>query len=521
MTRTKTRFILLLILLAVVLHLPTWSPMVTWAHHGEDGPELETAGRLLGVPHPTGYPLFMLLVRITSLVVPPPFSAAGVVSLLAAILAVVGVGMATRNLVRRHLGEGLPPEMSGLVAAALFATSLTWWRQTAIGEVYTLHLAIVAWVLALLFSNHPRRLILVAYLAGLGFAHHLQIVPFLFAVLAYCIWRRIRIDWRLVFLMAVPATLYAVLVLRSMENPRLDWGNPETWENLWWSLSGTPYQKNLFGDGLATTLERWVTAMTRGPVGQLGWGGAALAALGFAYLFRVARKEAGLLAVLFVGTSFVATAYAIPDPGAYYLPAVLAAAMASGIGGVVLWKVARTWSRDRMSPVIVAAAVCAMVGGIVAERIVGNVTLADARTELNGFEYALTGTRVLEPDALVISHGDGRTFSLWYGTEILEPRPDVAVLYDNLLGWDWYRDQVARTHPWISLPVKSLGRSAKRASLIERHIDSRPVYVTELEPELQGRFYVEAAGPLLRVRRRPLAIEAASSETRDSETRSR
>jgi hypothetical protein len=43
----------------------------------------------------------------------------------------------------------------------------------------------------------------------------------------------------------------------------------------------------------------------------------------------------------------------------------------------------------------------------------------------------------------------------------------------------------------------------RHALLIEAHLDQRPVYVTELQPELAHLFDAEPAGPLFRVTRRP------------------
>ena len=47
---------------------------------------------------------------------------------------------------------------------------------------------------------------------------------------------------------------------------------------------------------------------------------------------RYGRPEALLLAALYVGTTFIAASYAIPDPAAYYLPAVMVTALAAGVG---------------------------------------------------------------------------------------------------------------------------------------------------------------------------------------------
>src|SRR5438093_1627433 len=45
----------------------TLSPTVAWVNLGEDSGDLLVASATLGIPHPTGYPLFVLLGRVASL----------------------------------------------------------------------------------------------------------------------------------------------------------------------------------------------------------------------------------------------------------------------------------------------------------------------------------------------------------------------------------------------------------------------------------------------------------------------
>ncbi len=496
----------ILLVLAAVLYLSTWSPALTWEHYGEDGPELEAAGRTLGVPHPTGYPLLMLIVRVVSLAAPPPVSALNLVTLLAAVAAVGAAGMAGRALGRRVWGpDSRWADAAGLLGGAIFATSLTWWKQAVIGEVYTLHIFLVAATLALVFTGGTRRALLAVWLMGLGLAHHLQTVPFILVVIAYAIMGRRRRPHPLMpVLLLAPLSLYLVLVIRSRMDPAFDWGNPETLRSLWWTMSGAPYRGNLFSGGWEMFGPRLLDAAIHGPVAQIGAAGAALAVAGWMAAAVRARREAVALALLFAGTQVVAAAYAIPDSAAYYLPGVLALALSAGLGGAWLLERAvragRRAGRWKLAP---AAGVAGGLAALFAVHTAGMIPRADVSRLDGASDYARAGMAALAPDALVLAHGDGRTFALWYGAAVLRPRPDVVVLYDNLLDWPWYRDFVARRYPGVGLPPPGLSRPVMRGAMIERHLDERPVYVTELEPELAHLFRTEPAGPLYRVSRRP------------------
>lgn len=497
--------------LALVLYAATWSPVITWTHFGEDGPELEAVGRTLGVAHPTGYPLFTLLVRLTGLVLPPPWAAVNLVSLLAAAAAVGFLALAGARLAGKAFPDGPGSWIGGAAAGATLAVSLTWWRQAVIGEVYTLHVMLVAAVLALLFRGRARDRLLAAYLLGLGCAHHLQTVPFLLVVLAYLVLQgryRPRPPHLLAFL--VPLTLYGVLVVRAGQGPAFNWGNPETLRNLWWTVSGTPYRGNLFHGGTSAVLLRWLQGLGAGPVEQLGWVGAGLAVLGLLVAVRRAPAEAAALVLLFAGTAGVVAVYGIPDPAAYYLPAVVAASLAAGLGTAAMARLALGLSRSRVR-LVTTAALAGALAAFTGVQAVRTAPLADARGDDAGFLFAQDAAAVLEPDALVIVHGDGRAFSLWYATSVLEPRADTAVLYDNLLDWSWYRGQVARTEPWVRLPEAPLPRVDRYRRLIDRNLGERPVYVTELPVVLETRYRVARCGPLFRI----LGLRATGATSSD------
>jgi hypothetical protein len=56
------RLFLMCSLLAI--YSSTLAPGLTWANSGSDGGDLIAAAATGGVPHPTGYPLYLLLARL-------------------------------------------------------------------------------------------------------------------------------------------------------------------------------------------------------------------------------------------------------------------------------------------------------------------------------------------------------------------------------------------------------------------------------------------------------------------------
>src|SRR3954467_4569902 len=129
-------------LAALWVYALTLSPTVAWVNLGEDSGDLLAASATLGIPHPTGYPLFVLLGRLATFV--PAGSIAFRINLVAALAAAVSVYAVVR------LAGALTSSSRGLASAAcaacalLYASSRGAWSQSVLAEVYTLNAAFLA-----------------------------------------------------------------------------------------------------------------------------------------------------------------------------------------------------------------------------------------------------------------------------------------------------------------------------------------------------------------------------------------
>ncbi len=147
-----------------------------------DTPMFQFIGRVLGVAHNPGYPLYVLLTHPIALL--PIGSLPYRINLFSAVCGALAVALVF--LVARRLGCGRP---ASLVASLGLAFGQVFWSQAVIAEVYTMHAALVAGALLGMLewgrSHRPS-----AYYAGVaalaaGFAHHTTIVAFLPAMVVY------------------------------------------------------------------------------------------------------------------------------------------------------------------------------------------------------------------------------------------------------------------------------------------------------------------------------------------------
>jgi hypothetical protein len=223
----------------LVLYLITLAPNTAmW-----DTSEYIAAAYTLGLPHPPGNPLFVLIGRVFS-ILPIAGSVAARINILAAICSAVSAGM--WFLITERVLVGWFPErwqriVGGALASLIGATAFTVWNQSVVNEkVYTVSLvgiAIISWLM-IRWSDEPdgrrsdRILVLVAYLLGLGYANHMAgMLAGPAAALAVIIRRpRTLVRWKLI-LACIAAivfgmTPFAIQPIRAAWYPAINEGEP-------------------------------------------------------------------------------------------------------------------------------------------------------------------------------------------------------------------------------------------------------------------------------------------------------
>ncbi|MBI5652907.1 MAG: DUF2723 domain-containing protein [Chloroflexi bacterium] len=201
-----------LALSSLALYIRTMPPTVL---EGDSG-EYQFMAAILGVPHSTGYPLYILLAKLFTLLpigavaLRVTFFSALCAALTTPIIYAIGV-----RLVQRRV--------PAMLAALMLALAPTLWSAAIDAEVYALHLLLGA--LAIFFAlrwhhdNHARDFYALALVYGLGLTNH-RVIVFLTPALLLVIWlNRARLT-RAMFargalLAIVPLLLYAYIPIRA------------------------------------------------------------------------------------------------------------------------------------------------------------------------------------------------------------------------------------------------------------------------------------------------------------------
>jgi len=413
--------------LPLFVYLLNLSPYVGRA----DTFEFQVTALRLGIAHPTGYPLYVLLGKLFTLL---PFGTlAWKVNLTSAVCAAAAMGL-VYLLIHRLTKH---PALAVLAALAL-AWSSTVWSQAIIAEVYALNLLFVAGALWLALDileggPMPRTLWRTALLIGLSLTNHITMMMLIPALGLACLlrWPRLRLsDWlKAAGLFALGLAVYAYIPLR--------W--PALHEGQWMSLAeflGYITGRQFDGAlqlGLLRDPTRYAILwrLLREPFGVVGL---ALAAVGWLYLAVKQWRIALVSLAAFLPYCFYGLVYVVPDLDVFVIPAHLLLALWIGVGGGQManskWQMANHESRiTNHESRITNYAFVTLFALLPLGLLWRNLPLQDTRTVGQADEawgrYALA--LPLAPDAAILA--DSEKFPpLYYLQQAESQRPDLDLV---------------------------------------------------------------------------------------------
>jgi hypothetical protein len=236
----------------------------------------------------------------------------------------------------------------GAVAGLLMAGSYTFWSQSVIAEVYTLHIALVALTLLLLlrWSNRPTIGRLAAFFGvyALSFGNHLSMLLLAPGYAMFLLWTapsggRELLRPRVVLLAAVCASAGAAQYLWNL---RALWLWPSDFETVtdalqmfWFDVTKSDWRDTMvLRVPLAMAAER--TRMYAFDVWQqFGWIAPLAAAAGAVHLARTAAPRLALVAAVYVVNTVFALGYNVGDSHVFFLPSHVMVALLAAVG--VTW----------------------------------------------------------------------------------------------------------------------------------------------------------------------------------------
>jgi hypothetical protein len=490
----------------LVLYVRTLAPGLL----PDDSAEYQTQAFMLGIAHPTGYPVYILLAKLFTLLVPIREIAyrVNLLSAVSAALALALVYLAGRLLAGWRLAAA-----AGVI---VLGTQGVFWSQAIIAETYPLSAAWIAAELVLLLrwkQNGDWKLLFAAgLLGGLSLGVHGMIPLIAPAVLIYLLLTaRRRRDWLGALggaTLGLALWLAAYLALDALNSPSTYfnastrtalsvWGIPpqgfdSPFERLAFLLSARQFHFLMFTHPGAP---RNIAGMY---LGYLDWKIVALAVIGLARLFTRSWKIAALLLLAWACQMVFVLNYDLWDIYTFFVPTyvTLMLAFIAGLGFVMeaaSWLLARLRLGKYRLPltnlaglVLVTALIYTLLPMAAGSLQAGYPLVLD-RMRLKYYPYNMRTPQL--PHVLAES--------------VVDRIEDNAIVFTdwNLLYGLYYVAYVEEGRTGMAFhetfPQDGVTRLAQTTrEYIDANLGRRPIYTTTYSPEFLRYYQLRPAGSM-------------------------
>ena len=508
MKRSDFALALFLFIASLALYLRTLAPSLLFG----DSAEFQTIAYTLGIGHPTGYPVYVLLAKLFTLL--PMGEIAYRVNLFSAVCAALTVGMV--YLMIRRLGATYAAAAYGALTLAVIPL---FWKYASIAEVYAPAASCLAVTLLFVLqwkeTGNPRWLFFSGLFGGLSLGIHTTVALSGMAILLYLtLSTRQRADWLqallgafigvIVFLSAFlyldfrnsPAGYYNTVVYPSLSV----WGMTNADFDSPFERLGFLYFPPQFKGQFFSVSDKEIKMRLADFFEDAGWS-RWLALLGLIALL-VPRKvsparwrEAILLMVAFITFLTFAVTYNVFDFSAYYLPAIVILANFIGMGvNAILEAVALIPKIPQFVPA--ALGILLVIMG-----------LYPSLDDISSYWKQRTPPALEDWESYSFAFPDARKLET---EKILNGLPDDSIVFTD---WDHAYDFYYVAHVLHgrtemdfheTYPQEGITQFAASAiAYIEANIDARPIYFSERPSQLAARYKITRAGSeLFRIERK-------------------
>ncbi len=481
--------IILASIIAIFFFALYWYTLVPTVYSGDSG-ELSAAIYELGIAHPTGFPLYMLLAKGFSHLAffAPNFAYA--TNLFSAFcgacylfimyfvfLAILKLYSDAPEKIKRILS---------LVAVSILGSSLTLWDHSIAAKTYTLTAFFISLEILCMFyfllSRKNKYLYAVAIFFGLSLGTHLSAVLFVPVFLSFIFFYRDRLTlnadiiFTCILLAGLGLLVYSYLPWSYSKNPLICFGELDSVNGFYNYITQKDYAFKMTNRSISSyTVAMLEIARTH--IFEFTLVGFGLFVAGLIEAFRKARKLFFVFIVLILSNIYLMLSYGNEDDlfiiYRYFLPSYLAMSVFILFG--ISWAFKRVYSiKSRIRVALIAILIVLPVIGLTSHFYKNN-----QRDNYIVENYNRNILLTLPENAILFTLGDSVSGPLWYLQLGQGERKDVILIENSLLTRDWYLKNLIKHHPEIVPPnIDGLNPALRFKEMIDYNKSRHQLYAT-------------------------------------------
>ncbi|XP_034624383.1 transmembrane protein 260 isoform X1 [Trachemys scripta elegans] len=440
---------------------------------GGDSGELITAAYELGVAHPPGYPLFTLLAKL-AIGLFPFGSIAYRVNLLCGLL-----GAAAASLLYYTVFRLSGSYAGGVLAAGVFSFSRLTWQWSISAEVFSLNNLFVGLLMVLTVhfeeaatAKERSKISKVgAFCCGLSLCNQHTIVLYVLCIVLWVLFqlfkgKELSFGHLLKLGLCLLAGLLPYLYLPAssyLNQARWTWGDQTTFQGFLTHFLREEYgtfslAKSEEGPSLRDMLLSQVTHMKT----ELSFTVPALVMVAWLRTAVQAKQEKSSVIWLFTGMLCIYSLFFawranldITKPlfmgvvERFWMQSNAVVAVLAGLGLASLVSIGNTVLENNR---VLQCVEWLSAAALVTNQIYANYSICDQSRNYVVDKFARNLLASMPPDAIILLRGDLTGNSLRYLHYCEEMRPDVTLVDQEMMTYEWYLPKMAKHLPGISFP---------------------------------------------------------------------
>ena len=455
-----------IIVFQLTLYLLTMPRNLSWGAYGNasDGGELITAVNYLGVPHPPGYPTYIILLKTFTTII--PFGNLALKSNLFSVLTSMAA-IAIIFLFTLKLCEKIYPNLPKIIKLSVcsigglvISTSSLFWSQSIITEVYSLNALFVSLILFSGYKiieesdskSYKSEYLIWGLIVGLGLGNHLTILAIIIPL--FCIFiTQLKFNYKKYgYILAgvlIGLSTYIYIPIRAAQNPPINWGGANSLEGFIWLITAEPYREYVLGIDQSLLVSRLIEYiqilfLQFNPLGIF------LCVIGGLTIFRIMPKLFYPLAISTIIISLYSLSYNSVDFEVLMIPALIIISIGISIGCLHILYLLKTTSLIKqnnfqiLSMIIFAIAIIMILPAF---SVYSNFKSLNQTNTNPAMSYIDEMIANMPEDSVVLANTDKEVFSLWYIQHIFKPELNIKVIAIPLMQYDWYRSQAQLLYP--------------------------------------------------------------------------
>lgn len=468
-------YAIFLSLVCFVLYFITLVPTV---YSGDSG-EITSAIYSLGVPHPTGFPLYIITAKLFSAIWPFGSSVAAKINMFSGFCGALTV-FVMYFVCRKILSWQFPEEINLVTpggkeinisnfiqrmlagsASLMLGFSLTFWCHSIATKVYTCTALLVSIQMLLIMYWYERRqekyIYWVALVCGLGLCTHITAgLPALaLIVIVFFSDRKLLTNKKILAkaLLAgmIPSIFYLYIPWAARRNPYVNQNNPENLGNFIYYITQRDYKFKMAN----RTIVGYLTVIGKTlkfHFIEFTVVGFALAIAGVVAFWKKYKNIFYGLFAMIAGNTAIMMSYGNETDlfilDRYFLPSYLALSIFILLGLFFLWQIVLRLRNNKIR--------VALFLFIVLVPIIPFLSHFYENNQRHNYIVENFGHNLLssiEPKSLLFTLGDAVSGPIWYLHGALDERPDVIIVEAALITHDWYMEQLNERHPEV-IPIE-------------------------------------------------------------------